>query len=68
MLSFKEFLRCVESQNDMPETDDEAKVRLPQDVRLQAAYDQMRKRGRKPGQAFNSVIQTQWQSKKAMSN
>lgn len=67
MLSFKKFLKYIESQNGIPETDEEAKVRLSQDVRQQSMYDQLRKAGKSPGAAWNSVIQHNWTIKKAVS-
>jgi hypothetical protein len=61
----KTFKQYVEIRDSQPETDDEAKVKLPQDVRLQGMYDTLRRKGKKPGQAWNAVIQHNWQMKKA---
>ena len=53
-------------RDNLPETDDEAKVRLPQDIRLQGLYDQLRQAGKSPSDAFNAVIQQQWSHKKSV--
>lgn len=68
MLSFKRFLKYIESQNGIPETDEEAKVRLSSDVRQQSMYDQLRQAGKSPGAAWNAVIQHNWSMKKAASS
>lgn len=68
MLSFKMFLKLIESQNDIPETDDEAKIRLSQDMRQQSMYDQLRKAGKSPAAAWNAVVQHNWSMKKAVSS
>lgn len=65
LLEFKKFL---EAQSGLPETDDEAKVRLSQDVRMQSMYDQLRKAGKSPAAAFNATVQHQWSMKKAVSS
>ncbi len=62
MKTFKQYL---EMRDGNPETDEEAKIKLPNDPRLAAAYDMARKKGKKPGDAWNSTIQHNWNVKKA---
>lgn len=52
----------------MPETDDEAKIRLSQDIRQQTMYDQLRKAGKSPASAWNAIVQHNWSTKKAVSS
>jgi hypothetical protein len=61
----KTFKQYVEMRDGSPETDEEAKIKMPNDPRLAAHYDTMRKKGKKPGDAYNSMVQHNWQSKKA---
>lgn len=61
----KTFRQWLEAMNGDPETDTEAKLRLPNDPRIHAMYDQARKKGANVNQAWTGSIGHNWGVKKA---
>ncbi len=60
----KTFNQWLESVEGVPETDEEAKLRLPHDPSIQLAYDNLRKKGQSPADAWNYCIQNLWKARK----